>query len=450
VPTPTDVAGLTAWYKADSITPVGAGVAVPSWADSSGNGKTLTTGAGTPVYAPNTINGLPSLNTGGGEWYTNTLASNLSPFTYFAVCKPSLTAPSCLVGSSVDGGMEWRLDNTAPALIKQFQAVIATGTTGPGVGVWAVQTASYTDGPSGNYAFHLNGTANGSGTHSITLVAGGTQKVFRGSTGGPDSFSGNFAELIMYSRVLTAPERATVHSYLQDKYAIPVSDYTAGIPAFSGSGALSGTGGIGASGTPRPQVTVAFSGAGALVAGLGVPRPAAAATLTGTGGLAAGGVPAAAQAVALSGMGGLSAAGAPRPAQTVALSGAGTLTAGAAPAVAQTAALVGTGTLTPRHGRPHGRAGGGPVRRRHADRSGVGDAGRDRHRRPRRHRNPDRGRCPGRRRSGRADRAGALTAAGAGSEAGQAAVTLGGDGTLTAAGTAATGGAGSPRPGPEH
>jgi hypothetical protein len=132
VPTPTDVAGLTAWYKADSITPVGAGVAVPSWADSSGNGKTLTTGAGTPVYAPNTINGLPSLNTGGGEWYTNALASNLSPFTYFAVCKPALTAPSCLVGSSVDGGMEWRLDNTTPALIKQFQAVIATGTTGPG------------------------------------------------------------------------------------------------------------------------------------------------------------------------------------------------------------------------------------------------------------------------------------------------------------------------------
>jgi hypothetical protein len=152
--------------------------------------------------------------------------------------------------------------------------------------------------------------------------------VFRGSTGGPDSFSGNFAELIMYSRVLTAPERATVHSYLQDKYAIPVSDYTAGIPAFSGSGALSGTGGIGASGTPRPQVTVAFSGAGALAAGPGVPRPAGGGDpdrhrLTSRRGCP--GV--VAQAAALSGTGGLSAtAGAPRPAQSVALSAAGTLT----------------------------------------------------------------------------------------------------------------------------
>jgi hypothetical protein len=331
VPTPTDVAGLTAWYKADSITPVGAGVAVPSWADSSGNGKTLTTGAGTPVYAPNTINGLPSLNTGGGEWYTNALASNLSPFTYFAVCKPALTAPSCLVGSSVDGGMEWRLDNTAPALIKQFQAVIANGTTGPGVGVWAVQTASYTDGPSGNYAFHLNGTANGSGTHSVTLVAGGTQKVFRGSTGGPDSFSGNFAELIMYSRVLTAPERATVHSYLQDKYAITVSDYTAGIPAFSGSGALAGTGGIGASGTPRPQVTVAFSGGGcvgcragcAASGGGGGPDRRGRTSRRGCPGRCAGGGPV--------GDGWPVRGRHTRPAQTVALSGAGTLTAAAAP-----------------------------------------------------------------------------------------------------------------------
>ncbi len=42
---------------------------------------------------------------------------------------------------------------------------------------------------------------------------------------------GDIAEVISYTRVLTAAERAQVHTYLQNKYAIQVADY---VPAPSG------------------------------------------------------------------------------------------------------------------------------------------------------------------------------------------------------------------------
>ena len=49
---PNSIGGLVAWYKADAITGVANGSAVNSWADSSGNGYTLTqnTAADQPLY----------------------------------------------------------------------------------------------------------------------------------------------------------------------------------------------------------------------------------------------------------------------------------------------------------------------------------------------------------------------------------------------------------------
>lgn len=56
---PSDVAGLTNWYKADAITGLNDGDTVTSWADSSGIGRHLGTVAGTPTYQTGEINGLP-------------------------------------------------------------------------------------------------------------------------------------------------------------------------------------------------------------------------------------------------------------------------------------------------------------------------------------------------------------------------------------------------------
>jgi hypothetical protein len=225
VASPTDVTNLQAWYKADSITPVADSTPITTWADSSGNGFTASAGGGTPVYLNNAVNGLPTLNAGGGEWYTVNVPSDPSACTMFMVYNPLINGANvhAFFGSTNDGGLEWRTNEGVPELIKQFQAVIGSGTTGVTTAAWRIQTVSFTN--TSNYAFYLNGTANGSGTHSVTLATGGTSKIIRGSLSGPEPYAGNFAELIIYNRVLTTGERATVHTYLQDKYAITVSDY---------------------------------------------------------------------------------------------------------------------------------------------------------------------------------------------------------------------------------
>ena len=77
------------------------------------------------------------------------------------------------------------------------------------------------------YAFHANGTANGSGSHAQTLTAGLTTSIGAQGGTGLELMVGDIAELIVYDSVLSAANRATVHSYVQDKYGITVSDYVA-------------------------------------------------------------------------------------------------------------------------------------------------------------------------------------------------------------------------------
>ena len=60
--TPKEVSGLATWWKADAISGLADGAAISSWADSSGNSKTLigyTTGR--PLYKTNVRNGLPGV-----------------------------------------------------------------------------------------------------------------------------------------------------------------------------------------------------------------------------------------------------------------------------------------------------------------------------------------------------------------------------------------------------
>ncbi len=60
---PTDVSGLTAWYKPESLQQLNNNDPVSSWPDSSGNGYTLqqATSSEQPAYLASGINGLPAL-----------------------------------------------------------------------------------------------------------------------------------------------------------------------------------------------------------------------------------------------------------------------------------------------------------------------------------------------------------------------------------------------------
>ena len=59
--TPSLAGALVAWYKANAISGVNSGNALPTWTDASGysNNATQTTPSQQPLYVANAMNGLP-------------------------------------------------------------------------------------------------------------------------------------------------------------------------------------------------------------------------------------------------------------------------------------------------------------------------------------------------------------------------------------------------------
>jgi hypothetical protein len=233
VATPDQIATLSAWWKADSIAQSD-NTAVASWADSGSGGNTATqgTGANQPTLQTNEINGLPVVRFDGSTDFLNSAASaSLTATTLFAVFKPSTVSGNASIraagngsGGSGSGGLQWRLASGVPQFVKQAVANVATA-SGAALSTTAFTIISASFANNSTYAFYRNGAADGSGSHGQTLTAGTATNIGYNSDGGGERLAGDLAELIVYSSVLSTGDRASVHSYLQDKYGITVSDY---------------------------------------------------------------------------------------------------------------------------------------------------------------------------------------------------------------------------------
>lgn len=201
------------------------------------------------------------------------------------------------------------------------------------------------------------------GTFSITEVWIAVAKV-SGSPLVPNAI--DWGASFVYDRALTSGEQATVHSYVQDTYAITVADYVAGgstlALAGTGSGASTGTAGLalrtalaaagtgtttGTAGLAQIQAAAADgNGATTGAAALALRQSlAAAGTLTGTGSAGFGLVVplAAAGTATTTGMADLSLAAGPA---TLALDGGGTGTTSGSAAIGLRLALAATSTAT--------------------------------------------------------------------------------------------------------
>lgn len=236
--TPDSIATLSAWWRADSLG-LSDAAAVSSWANSAAGGAAAVqaTGANQPTLQTGEINGRPIVRFDGtNDHLVSTASASLAATTLVAVVKPVDVVNTHTVRGAGDGtsgsgsgALQYRISGGRQSLVRQATAEVGTtSNTTLSTTSFSIITATFTNATS--YAFYLNGTADGGGSHAETLAPGaGTTIGFNRDTGdtGGEYLGGDLAELIIYSSVLSTENRSRVHSYLSDKYGITVSDYIA-------------------------------------------------------------------------------------------------------------------------------------------------------------------------------------------------------------------------------
>ena len=230
---PIPSSGLSLWLKADAgVTTSGSNVT--AWADQSGNGKNATGANTLPTLQSNAINGYPAIRFNNIDSDTSKFvissSFNLKNSSAFVVVKqlganeyarylsfPSLEA----LDYNADDGLAVLFNNGVPQLQITSNAIDATIADADANNVFAI--ASYKIDNSGNISAFYNGDSEGTNQNSNMASQNGISEIYIGQS--PSNFVneglyGDIAEIVMYSRAVTTPERQQVEAYLNTKYAI--------------------------------------------------------------------------------------------------------------------------------------------------------------------------------------------------------------------------------------
>lgn len=229
------------WLKHEGITESN-GIDVSLWRDLSGNGRHFTSsnGGGKPVLRTNVINGLPALrfdtrNFAVGNWMTTTsFASAFTAAEIFAVVKMDADPPT-----SVGSGL-WNF--SSPGL---NQLIATDGTVKETFGTSAQKNTAINPAPSftswriynvitaaGEYTINLDGTQIYTTATNTVQFASGASAYSIGGVLGANPFIGHIAEIIMFPRKLTTPERAEVVAYLDTRFGLGLGTPLAGPEAW--------------------------------------------------------------------------------------------------------------------------------------------------------------------------------------------------------------------------
>lgn len=218
---PSSLSGLVEWLKADAITGLADNDPISTWTASAGNNATAA-GTARPTYQTNEQNGLPIVRFDG---VNDAMAfGNFSALTAGEVFIVIKIDNDPTTGSGARSGL-WTI-GTDGALITLYpydDGVIYDGfgstarkTVGnptPSLASWRVYNVFSA---ANDWGANLDGsslftTATNTVGFSASCVLGAQSVAF---------LDGDVAEFIMYNRKLTAPERASVLSYLETKWAI--------------------------------------------------------------------------------------------------------------------------------------------------------------------------------------------------------------------------------------
>ncbi len=239
---PDSIAGLEAWYSADSLqNSLSRDDPVSTWVDLSDKGHDLICDRkGLPaLFTPQQVNGLPAVQVRKAESYTVTAPFELGEHTIFLVYRADAPGrvlfrsnTDKLLGVILRGeGRTDQLQTSSPVQTTNY------GTTTLPRGKFGITVLGR---EAGSLKAFINGTDVSVGAEYPGVMAVG--KFFHldhSQYAKSDGDGLRIAEMIFYNRYLTGGEREVVTRYLSDKYAIDVERHEeTAVTAAAESGAV--------------------------------------------------------------------------------------------------------------------------------------------------------------------------------------------------------------------
>lgn len=206
--TPPTYPNLQGWWKADSLA-LNDNDAVTTWADSSGNGRTLTARA-TSNYHTNIAGSMPAVTVGGGFTFSGvTLSGDLSIVAVVKVASDSMLLGNTTLNRQI------RVDrsngNTISFYAGGSELVSSSFTIANTLLSLAWRRAAST------VSFRMNKTAEGTGADGNSLVLN-----LLGDTSFGAGYNGYLMELLIYSSALSDSDSDTLYdNYLKPRWGLP-------------------------------------------------------------------------------------------------------------------------------------------------------------------------------------------------------------------------------------
>ena len=219
---PKDIYGCVVWLRSDLGVSLSSNI-VTAWADQSGKLNNFSpTNSPTFTASNSSITNRPSINLNGTNQYFSIASNSTISLS---------TAVSCFV---VHSGYGDASNNQAGLVSKRSTTTNYeffgngtgwNGTTQSGTpdndATWKIRYFSYS---TTQYNTFKNGTALTGSPFSSGIGATNAAALYVGASANTGEFlSGSIAEVILYNKVLSIPERNKVHRYLNMRYGISVT-----------------------------------------------------------------------------------------------------------------------------------------------------------------------------------------------------------------------------------
>lgn len=215
---PRSIANLAAWYNASDTASLTMETGVRQWSDISGNGRHLdqTTLNNQPAVANSAINSRPAIDFDGSNDSLSATFTLSQPVRIFCVGNFRATGTQTqLFDGNATNSM--RLYVSGVNQLALFAGATLSATVASITG-WFVYECVFNGASS---SLIIDGTTLASG-NAGSNVAGGLRLAVLG-TGNSNFTNCQIAEVVLYSRAITAGEASSVRSYLGGKYAITVT-----------------------------------------------------------------------------------------------------------------------------------------------------------------------------------------------------------------------------------
>jgi len=232
---PANLSGLSLWLKADAGVTL-SGSNVTAWADQSGNGRNASPVDINPTYNSSDLNNKPTISLSSVAGETNKsfqISGNpmgASGATAFVVnyVDPDVFGSDqngALLGNfgSAGDGSHWPYGLGEGSVYDSFATDTRKDDLGLPAGItnWNIYSV-YSQ--NNDWKIFCNGTEFYSDSSNVysNAVANSTSLYIgmQNNAGTNQIFKGKVAEVVVYNRVLTTPQRQQVEAYLNTKYAI--------------------------------------------------------------------------------------------------------------------------------------------------------------------------------------------------------------------------------------